>query len=87
MQRTEYLSLAVDTLEWESKVISGKIPVGRGYHVSILHDNRLIMFAGYNGVNHFDDLWSLELASSAYLQQVNGFYIDETAKRAARKDA
>jgi hypothetical protein len=81
--------LPADTLEWESKVISGKIPVGRGYHVSVLHDNRLIMFAGYNGVNHFDDLWTLELASSAYLQQVNGFQIDETAKRVAvaRKDA
>jgi hypothetical protein len=73
------------SLSWEVKPISGQLPVGRGYHSALLCDHRLIMFAGYNGVGHFDDLWSLELASSAFLPQVLSFEIDEAAKRLKRK--
>jgi hypothetical protein len=74
----------IDTLSWETKIIAGKLPVGRGYHTTLLDDYRLIVFAGYNGVGHFDDLWSLDLAANAFLPQISGFKIDETSKRVQR---
>jgi len=75
---------ALDTLSWETRPIAGKLPVGRGYHTTLLDDYRLIVFAGYNGVGHFDDLWSLDLAANAFLPQISGFTIDETSKRVQR---
>lgn len=58
------------TLAWESKVPRGIPPPGRGYHVAVLHDARIFVSGGYNGVSVFDDLWSLDLGAGAYLPQV-----------------
>lgn len=60
------------TLAWESKVPKGIPPPGRGYHVAVLHDARIFVSGGYNGVSVFDDLWSLDLGAGAYLPQVVG---------------
>jgi len=58
------------TLQWESKMPKGTAPPGRGYHVAVLHDARIYLSGGYNGVNVFDDLWTLDLSAGAYLPQV-----------------
>ena len=58
------------TLQWETKSPSGVAPPGRGYHVSLLHDGRIFISGGYNGVAVFDDLWVLDLSAGAYLPQV-----------------
>lgn len=58
------------TLQWELKTSRGRSPPGRGYHVALLHDARILIFGGYNGTTVFDDLWGLELGASAYLPQV-----------------
>jgi hypothetical protein len=58
------------TLQWESKTPKGVLPAGRGYHIAILHDARILIFGGYNGVTIFNDLWTLELSAAAYLPQV-----------------
>jgi hypothetical protein len=66
-------SLLVDpsvTLQWETKSPQGHRPSGRGYHVAVLHDARIYVSGGYNGVDVFDDLWSLDLSAAAYLPQV-----------------
>jgi hypothetical protein len=36
----------------------------------LLHDARIFISGGYNGVVVFDDLWSLDLGAGAYLPQV-----------------
>ena len=38
--------------------------------MALLHDARIFISGGYNGVSVFDDLWVLDLSSSAYLPQV-----------------
>jgi hypothetical protein len=58
------------TLQWESKTPKGQAPPGRGYHVALLHDARIFISGGYNGVSVFDDLWVLDLSAAAYLPQV-----------------
>jgi hypothetical protein len=51
-------------------VPKGTPPPGRGYHVATLHDARLFISGGYNGVKVFDDFWVLDLSAAAYLPQV-----------------
>jgi hypothetical protein len=58
------------TLQWETKTPRGIAPPGRGYHVALLHDARIFISGGYNGVSVFDDLWVLDLSAGAYLPQV-----------------
>jgi hypothetical protein len=58
------------TLQWEAKTPQGTAPPGRGYHVAVLHDARIYLSGGYNGVTVFDDLWALDLSAGAYLPQV-----------------
>lgn len=38
--------------------------------MAVLHDARIYLSGGYNGVSVFDDLWSLDLSAGAYLPQV-----------------
>lgn len=38
--------------------------------MALLHDARIFISGGYNGLAVFDDLWGLELAGGAYLPQV-----------------
>lgn len=66
----DVLLFNLTTLAWESKVPKGNAPPGRGYHVAVLHDARIIISGGYNGVSVFDDLWCLDLGAGAYLPQV-----------------
>lgn len=58
------------TLQWETKTPKGNMPAGRGYHVALLHDTRIFVSGGYNGVSVFADLWALELGALAHLSQV-----------------
>lgn len=58
------------TLQWEIKSPRGAVPPGRGYHVALLHDARIFISGGYNGVSVFDDFWILDLSAGAYLPQV-----------------
>ena len=62
--------LTTVTLQWEAKIPRGQAPPGRGYHVALLHDARIFISGGYNGVSVFDDLWALDLSAAAYLPQV-----------------
>jgi len=62
--------LIIVTLQWEAKIPKGQAPPGRGYHVALLHDARIFISGGYNGVSVFDDLWALDLSAAAYLPQV-----------------
>lgn len=66
----DVLLFNLTTLAWESKAPHGVPPPGRGYHVAVLHDARIFISGGYNGVNVFDDLWALDLGAGAYLPQV-----------------
>ncbi|KAJ7584764.1 galactose oxidase [Mycena floridula] len=64
------------SLQYESRIVYGKPPSPRGYHVSILADSRLFFFGGYNGAVAFDDVYIIDLAASAYLPQVTSFTIE-----------
>ncbi|BEI82567.1 hypothetical protein CcaverHIS002_0304350 [Cutaneotrichosporon cavernicola] len=73
----DVLLFNLTTLAWESKVPKGVPPPARGYHVAVLHDARIFISGGYNGVAVFDDLWSLDLGAGAYLPQVTTFEVNE----------
>lgn len=40
-------------------------------------DSRLFIFGGYDGTKEFSDVWYIDLAAQAYLDQVTDFTIDE----------
>ncbi|KAJ2687812.1 hypothetical protein GGH99_003178 [Coemansia sp. RSA 1285] len=69
------LMLKLDTLRWETRAIYGSAPMPRGYHACALLDGRLWVHGGYNGQEVFDDMYTLELSSYAYLPQVPEFAI------------
>ncbi|KAH9471068.1 hypothetical protein MJO29_003190 [Puccinia striiformis f. sp. tritici] len=56
-----------------TKSVEGQLPPRIGYHTATLHDSRLIIIGGFDDV--YDQVWCLELASSAYLPQVTNFTI------------
>jgi Rab9 effector protein with kelch motifs len=58
------------SLSFEPRLIAGKPPSPRGYHIAILSDSRLFVFGGFNGQDVFDDVHVLDLAGCAYLAQV-----------------
>lgn len=70
MAQGQEKELIIVTLQWEAKIPKGQAPPGRGYHVALLHDARIFISGGYNGVSVFDDLWALDLSAAAYLPQV-----------------
>ncbi|EIW76831.1 galactose oxidase [Coniophora puteana RWD-64-598 SS2] len=63
------------SLQYEPRVIRGRPPTARGYHVALIADSRLFTFGGFNGHDVFDDVHILELAGAAYLPQVMSFAI------------
>ena len=63
------------SLQYEPRVIRGRAPGARGYHVALIADSRLFVFGGFNGHEVFDDVHILELAGAAYLPQVMSFVI------------
>ncbi|ORY92943.1 hypothetical protein BCR35DRAFT_349243, partial [Leucosporidium creatinivorum] len=66
------------TLQWEPRPTSGLPPSPRGYHATILHDSRILIFGGFNGQAVFDEVWTLDLGGSAFLPQITNFRICET---------
>jgi hypothetical protein len=73
----EVLQLNLVTMTWERRRVQGRPPVGRGYHACVLYDSRIFMYGGYDGQSVFDEVWILELSSSAYLPQIRGFEITQ----------
>lgn len=63
-------------LQYETRLVHGRPPSARGYHISILADSRLFYFGGYNGVTAYDDVFIVDLAAAAYLPQVTSFAVD-----------
>ncbi|THH06312.1 hypothetical protein EW145_g4170, partial [Phellinidium pouzarii] len=64
------------SLQYEPRSTRGPPPSPRGYHAAALADGRLWVFGGYDGRAAHDDVHMLDLASSAYLSQVTGFYVN-----------
>ncbi|KAH7910001.1 hypothetical protein BJ138DRAFT_1009756 [Hygrophoropsis aurantiaca] len=69
-------NLGTLSLQYEPRVIRGKPPSPRGYHVTVIADSRLFVFGGFNGHDVFDDVHILDLAGAAYLPQVMSFKVD-----------
>ncbi|KAK4047705.1 hypothetical protein OIV83_005213 [Microbotryomycetes sp. JL201] len=68
------------TLQWEHLRTAGIAPSPRGYHATVMHDSRILIFGGFNGQQVFDEVWTLELAGSAYLPQVTNFTVGGDAE-------
>lgn len=67
-------------MTWETKTVYGQAPSARGYHTTILHDSRIVLFGGYNGTKFSNDVYILDLSSYAYLPQIVNFSIDTFLK-------
>ncbi|KAL5520401.1 hypothetical protein ACEPAG_9625 [Sanghuangporus baumii] len=72
----ELLLFNLVSLQYEPRHTRGIPPSPRGYHAAALADGRLWAFGGYDGRTAHDDVYMLDLASSAYLSQVTGFQIN-----------
>lgn len=44
-----------------------QLPASRGYHGCAYQDGRLFVYGGFDGDRIYDDLWILELGTSAYI--------------------
>lgn len=73
---SELLTLNLVNLQWESRKVCGKKPLGRGYHQAWLRDSRLFVHGGFDGKDIFDDLHYLDLAACAYLPQITSFSVE-----------
>jgi len=56
--------------------VLGRPPSARGYHATIVFDSRMFFFGGYDGSQAYDEVYILDLATSAYLPQVTSFEVD-----------
>ncbi|KAI9298051.1 galactose oxidase [Neoconidiobolus thromboides FSU 785] len=71
----ELMILNLQKGTWETRKVYGTFPNPRGYHTTILHDARLFVFGGYDGVKFFGDMHVLDLSASAYLTQMDNIKI------------
>ena len=73
----DVLLLNLVTMQWDKrKVYGGRRPSGRGYHAAVLHDSRVWLVGGFDGVKVFGEEWVLELAVSSYYSQISHFTIE-----------
>jgi len=56
----EYKFKSSQWLEWKD-VITGPLPPARSAHGAIVYDNKLWIFAGYDGHARLNDLWMIDL--------------------------
>lgn len=75
------------TLQWEPRKAHGLAPSPRGYHTAVIHDSRLLVVGGFNGQLAFDEVWTLDLAGSAFLPQITNFEILEEEEEGVEGDA
>lgn len=43
---------------------SGLPPSKRGYHSAVLHEGKVVLMGGYDGKNHHDDTYVLEIGAA-----------------------
>ena len=72
----DVLLLNLVTMTWDKRKVYGRIPEGRGYHGTVLHDSRLFVIGGFDGTEVFGDVNMLELAVHAYYSQISHFTIE-----------
>lgn len=72
----DVLLLNLVTMTWDKRKVYGRIPAGRGYHGTVLHDSRLFVIGGFDGTEVFGDVNMLELAVHAYYSQISHFTIE-----------
>ena len=59
----EYKFTTSQWINWEDR-ISGDLPPARSAHGAAIFNNRLWIFAGYDGHTRLNDMWSIDLTSS-----------------------
>ena len=59
----EYKFTTSQWINWEDK-ITGAVPPARSAHGAAVYDNRLWIFAGYDGHVRLNDMWTINLDSS-----------------------
>jgi N-acetylneuraminic acid mutarotase len=59
--------LNLKTMEWAELPTTGTPPSPRGYHTSIFLDSRVFIFGGFDNENCFNELYTLDLTTYAYL--------------------
>lgn len=59
----EYKFTTSQWINWEDKVV-GDLPPARSAHGAVIYDNRLWIFAGYDGHMRLNDMWCIDLLAS-----------------------
>ncbi|XP_055388552.1 leucine-zipper-like transcriptional regulator 1 homolog [Condylostylus longicornis] len=59
----EYKFQSAQWVEWK---FSGRVPVPRSAHGACVHDNKMWIYAGYDGNARLNDMWTLELGGDVH---------------------
>ena len=59
----EYNFTTSQWIDWSEKIV-GTLPPARSAHGAAVYDNRLWIFAGYDGTARLNDMWSIDLTSA-----------------------
>ena len=59
----EYKFTTSQWINWEDR-ITGDLPPARSAHGAVIFNNRLWIFAGYDGHTRLNDMWSIDLTST-----------------------
>jgi len=57
----------IDTLEIQSRGVTGAAPSARAYHSALLHDLRIFLIGGYDGKKCYGDTHCLDLGVYSYI--------------------
>jgi len=61
------LDSRMETLEIQSRRVTGTAPAARAYHTALLHDLRIFLIGGYDGKKCYGDTYCLDLGVYSYI--------------------
>lgn len=71
----EILLLNLVTLKFERRKANGTPPCPRGYHTANYYNGRIVLIAGYDGKQVFDEVFDLSLGVLAYTTHIKHFEV------------
>ena len=71
----EVLLLNLVTLKFERRKTNGTPPCPRGYHTANYYNGRIVLIAGYDGKQVFDEVFDLSLGVLAYTTHIKHFEV------------
>ncbi|XKL64726.1 hypothetical protein PGB90_004812 [Kerria lacca] len=65
----------ISTRQWIKWIFNGRVPVPRSAHGAAVFDNKLWIFAGYDGNARLNDMWTISLKDCSITTDQNGIEV------------